>query len=42
MAFQDMSADAASTAFAMIAFILSGSASNFVLLKRISNCSALW
>src|SRR6185369_16380208 len=37
-----MSAEAASTALAMIAFIFSGSASYLVLLNMISNCSAFW
>ena len=37
-----MSALAASTEYAMIALIFSGSASYLVLLKVISNCSAFW
>ena len=37
-----MSADAASTALAMIDRIFSGSASYLVLLNMISNCSAFW
>ena len=39
---QDMSAEDASTAFSMIAFIFAGSASYLVLLNVISNCSAFW
>ncbi len=42
MAFQDMSAEAASTAFSMMALSLSGRASNLVLLNMISSCSAFW
>src|SRR3954468_17620643 len=42
MAFQDMSAEDASTALPMIACSLGGSALYLVLLKRISNSSALW
>ena len=42
MAFQDMSADAACVAPAMMAFILAGNASYFVLLNMISKVSALW
>jgi hypothetical protein len=37
-----MSAEAASTAFSTIALIFAGSASYFVLLNVISNCSAFW
>src|SRR5436190_2488466 len=42
MAFHDMSAEAASTALAMIACSLGDSELYFVLLKMISNSSALW
>ena len=42
MAFQDMSAEAASVAMAMTDFILAGKASYLVLLNMISNVSALW
>lgn len=42
MAFHDMSADAASVAPAMMAFIFAGSASYLVLLNMISKVSALW
>ena len=37
-----MSADEASTALAMMAFIFGGSASYFGLLNMISKVSALW
>jgi hypothetical protein len=37
-----MSWEAASTAFSMMAFILSGRLSNLVLLNVISSCSAFW
>ena len=40
--FHIMFAEAASTALAMIAFSLAGSASYLVLLKVISSCSAFW
>src|SRR3954471_6708145 len=42
MAFQHRSADAASTALAMMWRIFSGSESYLVLLNVISNCSAFW
>ena len=42
MAFQDISADEACTAYQRILRRSSGSASYFFLLKRISNCSLAW